>query len=260
MLASMERLPLVIGNWKMELSHRGQLELARSLKQVFKGFSRDIELVVCPSYPALAPVADLLKRTAFSVGAQHVHWAERGAWTGAVSLSQISPFVQWSLVGHSEQRALSRLTDEQVQVTAHLALQHGLFPVVCIGETREEYDADRTVEKVTAQMQSLLQKASRASLAKLVVAYEPIWAIGTGELPDPGDAASVMLLIRKLAAERFGNDVAERMRVIYGGSVKARNVAAYVAEPGVDGVLVGGASVHPREFLDIARLVQEAGR
>lgn len=251
----MERTRLVIGNWKMELSYGGQLELARSIKQLLPSVSKNVDIVICPSYPVLAAVREVLHGGVLALGAQHVHWEERGAWTGEVSVSQLASLVAWCIVGHSEQRHLTGMTDEQVCATAHLLLQQGITPVVCVGETREEHDTEVTIGKVTAQVAALLRTTTRTSLSKLVIAYEPIWAIGSGEMPDPEEAASVMLLIRKLVAEQFDNEVAERVRVIYGGSVSARTAASYVTEPGVDGVLVGGASLKPRDFIEIVRLV-----
>ena len=256
---SQERTKLVIGNWKMELSYKGQVELGRSLKILLHGTVADeVQVVVCPSYPVLFEMRTMFEKSGVVVGAQHVHWEERGPWTGAVSVTQLAPLVEWCIVGHSEQRYLAGITDEQVCLSAHLLLQHGMLPIVCVGETQEERAQDATVRKVTEQVTSLFRKATRTSLRKLVIAYEPVWAIGSGELPDPGETASVMLLVRKLAAERFGGEAAERLRVIYGGSVNPTNAASYVAEPGVDGVLVGGASVHPRQFADIIKIVQGA--
>lgn len=256
---AMKRRPLVIGNWKMELSAKAELELVRALKKHLAGQTLTAEVVVCPSFPSLAPVHEALARqTAISVGAQTVHWLEKGPWTGAVSVLHLSPYVQWCIVGHSEQRDLTGMSDDEVNQTTALLLRHGITPIVCLGETLEERQADQTVAKVTTQVEQLLQTVNRVALSKLVIAYEPIWAIGSGEMPEPADAAGTMLLVRKLVAQRFGQDVSERLRIVYGGSVKAATVAPFVAEPGVDGVLVGGASVHPGEFFDIIQRVQEA--
>lgn len=246
----------------MELSHKGELELARALKRQFKGMSlTEAEVVVCPSHASLAAVGEVLgAKSKIGLGAQHVHWEEKGAWTGAVSVLQVASYVKWCLVGHSEQRMLSGVTEENVQRTANMLMQHDIVPVVCIGETREEREADQTVAKITGQVEVLLSKMMRASLTKLAVAYEPIWAIGTGDTPDPIDVAGIMLLIRKIVAGRFGNEAAQRLRILYGGSVKSSNVEPYVKEPGVDGVLVGGASVEPRQFLDIVKVLQRINR
>lgn len=257
----MEREGLVVGNWKMELSHKGECEVARSLKRLLAGRKVGVEIVVCPSYPSLPAVSELLAGVArVSVGAQDVSPEESGAYTGAVSVGQIAPFAKWCIVGHSEVRARAGVTDEQVQAAASLLLARGISPVVCVGESREERASDRTVARIEEQVTVLLNKLTRTSLTRLVIAYEPIWAISTQSpsvLPDPAEAAGIMLLVRKLAAARFGSEAAQRLRILYGGSVTADNVPAFVAEPGVDGVLVGGASVRPRELLQIAQTVAD---
>lgn len=252
----MERKPVVVGNWKMELSHKASTEAALSIKKLLKNITLKCEVVVCPSYPALAAVKEVFGKTTVAVGAQNVHWEERGAWTGQVSVSQIMPFAAWSIVGHSEQRALTGETEDEVTLKASLLLQHGIAPIVCIGESREEREAEQTVTKVTQQIQHFLSKMTRTSLSKVVIAYEPIWAIGSGQMPEPSDVAEIMLLIRKQVAGRFGNEAADKLRILYGGSVTPTNVAPYMAEPGVDGVLVGGASTHPMQFVEIIKTVQ----
>jgi len=259
----MDRRSVVVGNWKMELSHKGELELARSLKRFFKSARPKIDVVVCPSYPSLARVSEVFERgQAVSVGAQNIHWDEKGAWTGSVSVLQVAPFVHWCIVGHSEVRRVTSESDDQVQRKMSLLLRHGIEPVVCIGESGEEREADRTVDKVTGQMKILLDKLTRTMLSKVVICYEPIWAISANRpqaLPDPAEVAGTMLLIRKLAATRFDSEAAERLRILYGGSVGPDNVAMYVREPGVDGVLVGGASLQPRKFAEVVKVVQDAG-
>jgi triosephosphate isomerase len=253
----MSRTPLIVGNWKMELSHKAELEVVRALKGLLKGTSLQSEVVICPSCPSLAAVVGMLKHTEkLQVGAQAIHWEEKGAFTGAVSVLQVSEFVNWVIAGHSEQRAMWHMTEEMVQAQVDLAQKHGLTPVICIGETAEERRADKTVERVSQQIYHLLGKATRTALSKLVIAYEPIWAIGTGETPDPNDMAATMLLIRKLVAERFDRQLSERLRVIYGGSVTPQNIGTLIDQPGVDGVLVGGASTHPIQFVEIIKAVE----
>jgi triosephosphate isomerase len=255
----MARTPVVIGNWKMELSHKGALEALLAVKKLLKNESPSLDIVICPSYPVLAPAFELVgKSTKLQLGAQNIHWEERGAWTGEVSVMQLLPFIDWCIVGHSERRQLTHETDEHVGHKAHLLLTHGVSPIICIGETREENQAGATASKIQAQMAEMCRHLTRISLVKTVIAYEPIWAIGSGETPDPASAASVMLLIRKMAAEQFGPEAAERLRIIYGGSVTPSNVEPFVAEPGVDGVLVGGASTKPGQFVDIVRRVASA--
>ncbi len=253
---------LVVGNWKMQLSHKGELEIVIALKKLLKSIDlAGAAVVICPSYPSLPVLAEALKKHAtISLGAQNVHWEEKGACTGSVSISQIAPFVEWCIVGHSEQRKLTRETDEEISHTARQLLNHGIRPIVCLGETAEERAADETVSKVTTQMRTLLANMTRSLLPQLVIAYEPIWAISSNQpdfLPDPADTAGTMLLIRKLAAAQFGNDIAQRMLVLYGGSVSSSNVGQYIKEPGVNGVLVGSASTHPRQFVEIINTVQQ---
>jgi triosephosphate isomerase len=261
-LKYMPRKPLIVGNWKMELSHKAALELTRALKKLLHSSEVTSDLVICPSFPSLSEVAESVKNVEYlQVGAQNVHWEEKGAWTGEVSISQISPFIKWCIIGHSEQRRFTDETDEVVARKATLLLTHGVTPIVCIGETAEEHAADATVAKITAQINSLVSTMTRSALSKLVITYEPIWAISAnhpGQLPDPTDIAEDIMLIRKIIAARFDQEAAERLRILYGGSVNGENVGSYASEPGVDGVLVGNASLHPLQFIEIIKQVQSA--
>lgn len=255
----MDRKALVVGNWKMQLSYKGELELARALKNLLRGVTVTADIVVCPSFAALEAVGEVFKNSdKVELGAQGIFGEEKGAFTGQVSVLQISSLVRWCIVGHSEQRAVYRLTDGDVQRQADLALKHGLVPIICVGETAEERATEQTVKKITEQVTGLLQKLTRASFSKLVVAYEPVWAIGSGEQPDPNDISAILLLIRKLITERFDRQASDRVRLLYGGSVTPDTVGLFVSEPGVDGVLVGGASTHPNQFVDILKKVQAA--
>lgn len=254
----MNRKALVVGNWKMQLSYKGELELARSLKNLLRGVAVTCEVVVCPSFPSLEAIGEVLKNSdKMELGAQGIYEEEKGAFTGQVSVLQISSLVRWCIVGHSEQRVIYQLIDSDVQRQADLALKHGLAPIICVGETAEERAAEQTVTKITEQVASLLQKLTRASFSKLVIAYEPVWAIGSGEQPDPNDVSAILLLIRKLITERFDRQASDRVRLLYGGSVTPETTGLFVSEPGVDGVLVGGASTHPMQFLEIIKIVQE---
>ncbi len=260
----MNRRPVVIGNWKMELSYKGSIEAASAIKKLLTTESKDVDVVVCPSFPVIADIKNVLQQSEkVQVGAQHVHWEEKGAWTGQVSAVQLASLVQWCIVGHSEVRELTGQTDEHVQLAAQLLLKHGITPIICIGETLEERQADQTMTKITAQVHGIVSKATRLALTTMVIVYEPIWAIsaaGTGQTPAPEDVAGIIVLIRKLVAERFGNEGAQRLRILYGGSVNPANIQPIVSEPGVDGVLVGGASLHPMDFVEIVRIVQEAAQ
>lgn len=257
----MEKKPLFVGNWKMELSHKAAVEVVQAIKkQITPGLRSDI--VVCPSYPSLQAIAEMLRKTkTIATGAQNVYHEEKGAITGAVSVIQIKPFVEWCIIGHSEQRALTGESDEQILQKANLLLQHGLQPVICLGESAAERESDQTVEKITRQMDTLLSGIERSSLPRVVLCYEPIWAISsvrTMPMPDPQDISQIIMLIRKRIAHRFDSDIVERVRILYGGSVDEKSVAQYMGEPGVDGVLVGSASLHPRQFLDIVKQGEDA--
>ncbi len=251
----MDKIPLVVGNWKMELSHKSAVEVASSLKKMMNEKTYAADIVVCPSFPSLPAVSLAMKGTNVSVGAQNVHSEEKGAYTGSVSVGQLREFISWCIVGHSEVRAAQGDSDLLVLQKVKLLLSHGIRPIVCIGETQEEHDNAGTISVISAQIDELLSGLDRVSLLKTVIAYEPVWAIGTGVLPDPNEVYEVLLLIRKRIAERFDIELADRVHLLYGGSVQADTVHPYISGPGADGVLVGGASIHPRDFLDIVSRV-----
>lgn len=242
----------------MELSHKAAVALAKSLRSSLNSMDATADVVICPSYPSLPAIAEIFPADGRAgVGAQDVDVEEKGAFTGQVSVMQLASFVQWCIVGHSERRQLLGESDEQVMHKADLLLRHGLIPIICIGETAAEKQQDETIGKVTEQLGTIMATLPRTSLLKAVIAYEPIWAIGTGEQPEPDSVAEVNLLIRKMLAERFDTQLSERVRIIYGGSVNPDNVASYVGGPYADGVLVGAASVHAGQFLEIIKGVQE---
>ncbi len=245
----------------MELSYKASIELALGLNRNLKDVEVKCEAVVCPSFPVLREVSEILtKGKKLKVGAQNVHWEERGAWTGEVSVNQIKPWASWCIVGHSERRALTGETDEQVRLKTETLLQSGIRPIVCVGETEAEREEDRTVERITRQVTAVLDSLTRVGLARVVFAYEPIWAIGTGAAASADDAAEVIVLIRKLAAEKFGGEAADTLRILYGGSVNVENAGEFIHEPGIDGVLVGKASTRPREvrgMIEIANQIED---
>lgn len=254
----MGRKPIIVGNWKMELSHKAAREIAHAVKTLLHNIHVAADVVICPSFPSLGVVQEELQRSEnLFVGAQNIHHEEKGAWTGEVSVVQIHSVATWCIVGHSEVRSVTHESETLVVKKVGLLLKHGIKPIICIGETQEEKHDDLTIKKVTGQMDVILQGIERTSLPHLVIAYEPIWAIGSGVLPDPDTVCETILLIRKLVAERHGQDSADRLRIIYGGSVTKDNVGRYVGGPCADGVLLGGASLHPREFVDIVSIVQE---
>ena len=251
----MNRKGVVVGNWKMELSHKASVGLAKSLASMAEDMKSGVDVVVCPSFVSLGAVKDILKDSLYQIGAQHVHYKERGAYTGEVSVVQLAGLTSWCLIGHSEHRALSRQTDEEIAVASGLLLQHGISPVLCFGENAGEREAGETVDVVMRQLGYWLEHTNRVEAIKTTLAYEPIWAIGTGVLPNPDDVAEVVLSIRKMIAGRFDAEAAGRVCILYGGSVKPETAGQYVGGPMADGVLVGGASLHPRQFLDIVKEV-----
>lgn len=251
----MNKIPLVVGNWKMELSHKSAVEVQSAMKKMLQEKTYGVDIVVCPSFPSLAAVAMGLRGTPIAVGAQDVHHEEKGAYTGSVSVASLREFITWCIVGHSEVRSAHLDTDMLVARKAQLLLSHGIRPIVCMGETRQQHDDGQTIAVVSAQLDVLLGQLDRVSLLKTVLVYEPIWAIGTGTRPDPNEVYEVLLLIRKRIAGHFDIELADRVHLLYGGSVRADTVSSYIAGPGADGVLVGGASIHPRDFIDIVSQV-----
>ncbi|MFN3920110.1 MAG: triose-phosphate isomerase [Methylohalobius sp.] len=249
------RRPLVVGNWKMNGTRSSVCELLEAiLKGLPKGISVDVG--VCPAYVFIPQAAEQLKGSPVLLGAQNVSDQEAGAFTGEVSAAMLKEFgCQLAIVGHSERRLLYRETDALVAARYQKAIEHGLCPILCIGETLEQREAGRTFEVVDAQLNAVLSQAGLESLTRAVIAYEPVWAIGTGHTATPQQAQEVHDYIRqKLAIQ--DRAVAERVRILYGGSVNAENAKELFAMPDIDGGLIGGASLKAESFLAI---VQAAG-
>jgi triosephosphate isomerase len=248
---------LLAGNWKMNpVSAAGAADLVRGILPAAGEHSR-VEVVVCPPYIWLLGVAELLQETSVELGAQDCFWEPSGAFTGEVSAAMLAGWCQWVIVGHSERRHIFGETDDVVARKAAAALAAGLEVIVCVGETLEEHEAGRTDEVVTAQVRASLAECSADDSAKLVLAYEPVWAIGTGLNADPEHAYKTMRLIRNQVGDLIGPGAARKVRVLYGGSVSAQNVESYVELPHCDGCLVGGASLKVDEFSAMIRVVAE---
>jgi len=227
-------------------------EAVALVQAILAGLRTEREVVVAPPFTALAAVAPLLRGTALGLGAQDMHWEKEGAFTGAVS----GPMLRDAgcthvIVGHSERRQLFGDTDEGVARKAGAALAHGLVPIVCVGETLAERESSRTMEVVERQVERALRTITPQQAAGIVVAYEPVWAIGTGKVATPEQAQEVHAFIRKLVARSHGDAVAAALRILYGGSVKPDNAGALMAQPDLDGALVGGASLDAASFLKI---------
>jgi len=251
------RKPFVAGNWKMykTVSEARQLvsELVPGL-QVIEG----VEKVLCPPFTALMAVASLLEGTDIGLGAQNMHWEQSGAYTGEISPSMIAELCRYVIIGHSERRQFFGETDETVNFKLQSALAHGLTPIVCVGETLDEYETGRTAEVISTQIRGGFRGIEGlfelVNTAPFVVAYEPVWAIGTGRASTAAGAAAVVGdVIRPALQDMFGEPVSSAVRVLYGGSVKAVIAAEFFAEPEIDGALVGGASLKVSDFTQIAQ-------
>lgn len=253
------RRPLVAGNWKM---FKTVAEARHLVSELVPGLQaiRGVESAICPPYTALLAVRALLEGTEIALGAQNMYWETSGAFTGEVSPLMVAEFCRYVIIGHSERRAYFGETDDTVNRKAQSALDHRLTPIVCVGETLEENETGRTFEVVSRQVKqglgrlSITEKEDKKESVPLVIAYEPVWAIGTG-LAATADGANAILadVIRPTLADLYGTDVATNVRILYGGSVKADNAAEYFSQPEIDGALVGGASLKPAEFLAITQ-------
>ncbi len=247
------RTPLLAGNWKM-WGTRGEAAALSTALTAVVGRTPGREVMIAPPFTALDVVRSVLDGSAIQLGAQNLHWEPKGAFTGEISAPMlVEAGCTYVIIGHSERRQLFGETNETVNKRLHAALAAGLTPVVCVGETLQERDADATVQVVERQVVAGLAGISPAALAKSVVAYEPVWAIGTGKTATPAQAQDVHRTIREQLAKVADQHTADRVRILYGGSVKPDNIDSLMAEPDVDGALVGGASLVAEQFIRIVQ-------
>lgn len=246
------RTPIVAGNWKMNKTVAEARELVAELVPLVKNMP-DVEIVLCPPASALLPVSALLEGTKIGLGAQNMHWESGGAYTGELAPVMVAEFGQFVILGHSERRAYFGETDETVNKKVHAAQANGLIPIVCVGETLEENEISQTSEVVSKQIKAGLADVS----ADLVIAYEPIWAIGTGLAATGEMANDTIKTIRTVLAELFDEETAQKIRILYGGSVKGSNAAEFFSQPDIDGALVGGAALNAAGFAAIAAAAQD---
>lgn len=247
----MSRQTLIAGNWKMNTRREAAIALA---KDVVAGLheSPAAEVVLCPPYVYLDAVADVLAGTAIELGAQNVYPEGDGAFTGEVNPSMLADIgCRFVILGHSERRQLMGESDANVSKKLHAALANHLVPIVCVGETLEQREADQTESVIAEQLNGSLEGLDDARAAGIVIAYEPVWAIGTGRTATPEQAEAVHVFIRNLLSKKFGAEVAGQIRIQYGGSVKPTNAAELLGQPNIDGALVGGASLKAEDFLGI---------
>lgn len=249
----MARTPLVAGNWKMFKTVADARHLVSELVPGLQAVA-GVDKVICPPFTALLAVAALLEGTPIGLGAQNMHWEAQGAFTGEIAPTMLAELCRFVILGHSERRTYFGETDETVNRKVHAALAHGLTPIVCVGETLAENDAGRTGEVVERQVREGLAGLSLTDGSALVVAYEPVWAIGTGKAATAGDANHVhAAIVRPALAGLLGENVAQSIRILYGGSVKGSNAAEYFGMSDIDGALVGGASLKAADFIAIAQ-------
>jgi triosephosphate isomerase (TIM) len=245
------RLPIVAGNWKMNYGPGAAREFAESLLSGLTSIS-GVECLLCPPFVSLPAVHAVLAGSAVKLGAQNMYFEERGAYTGEISPTMLGELCQYVILGHSERRSYFGETDELVNKKVQAAFTHGLKPIVCVGERLEDRDASLTERVITTQVHGSLANLPANWLSDLVVAYEPIWAIGTGRAATAEDAEDAAAIIRALLGEMYGATAANSVRIQYGGSVTPSNIAEFAALPDIDGSLVGGASLK-LDFIDIVR-------
>ncbi|MEX2275284.1 MAG: triose-phosphate isomerase [Actinomycetota bacterium] len=251
------RRPIIAANWKMHKTHLEAIRDTQKLSYLLDAEDTErVEVVLCPTFTALRAVQTLIDgdKLAFGLGAQNVYPKDAGAYTGEISPPMLTALkVAYVIVGHSERRELFGETDELVNQKVKAVLAHQMTPILCVGESLSERDAGGTEQKVGEQLRADLKGVDAERAASMVVAYEPIWAIGTGRNAQPADAGAVVSHIRTVLDSLYGGDVARGVRVQYGGSVKAGNIRDFMAHPEIDGALVGGASLDPEELALIVK-------
>jgi triosephosphate isomerase (TIM) len=225
------------------------IELLQGLREI-----KGIDIVLCPPFPSILPVAAMLEGTSIDVGAQNMHWEASGAFTGEVAPPMLAEFCKYVIIGHSERRAYFGETDATVNRKVIAALEHKLIPIMCVGETLDDNEAGITADVVTRQLNEGLKGVSADQISSIVIAYEPVWAIGTGKAATAEGAKHVIGdLIRGRLGQLYGDELAEAVRILYGGSVKASNAGEFFKYPDIDGALVGGASLKASEFVPIVQ-------
>jgi len=242
------RKPLIAGNWKMNTKLEEAENLVRAMLAELDSID-SVEKVLCPPFISLATIKELIKGTSIKLGAQNMYFEDKGAYTGETSPLMLIDLCDFVILGHSERRQYFAETDELVNKKVKKALEFRLKPILCVGESLEENEAGRTEQKITRQVNAGLAEINPTS--QLVIAYEPIWAIGTGKAATGKQANSTISLIRSIIANLWGSETAKAIRILYGGSVTSSNIAEFIAESDIDGALVGGASLKADEFVSI---------
>lgn len=253
MSANSSRKPIVAGNWKMNKTVAEAIDLATAIKRDLAG-CKDVDVVLCPPFTALKAVSDVVSGTHIDLGAQNMHWEKSGAFTGEVSAEMLREvYCHYVILGHSERRQYFGETDAIVNKKTKSALESNLTPIVCVGETLAEREAGKTNDVVGTQVRGSLAGLSPRQLVETVIAYEPVWAIGTGKTATSAQAQEVHAFIRKVLVEIADEAVSQAVRIQYGGSVKASNARELFGMPDIDGGLIGGASLEARSFIEIVQ-------
>ncbi len=248
----MARRPIIAGNWKLHKDHEETRTTVQALASRLDSGTPDVDVVICPTFTSIPAAVEASRGTSISIGSQNVAWESSGAFTGEVSSEMLERLgVEYVIIGHSERRWVFSETDEMVNLKLRKVLEGKLVPVVCVGERIEEREHDRTEEIVSGQVGAAFRDVSGEAVERVVIAYEPVWAIGTGRTATPEQADEVHHLIRGLVRASFGDCVADGVRILYGGSVKPGNAGEILARNDVDGVLVGGASLEAESFAEI---------
>lgn len=248
----MSRRPLIAGNWKMNNNIAQTQEYFDDFLPKVKDLV-DVDIVICPPFTNLFIAAQNIKGSSVKLGAQNMHWEESGAFTGEISPVMLKDIpCDYVIIGHSERRQHFKETDDMVNKKVKTALKYDIIPIICVGETLKQRDEGITIPWVLSQVENALNGLTYEEVEKVVFAYEPIWAIGTGKTASSSDAQEVISVIRKKIQELYDNNIAEKVRILYGGSVKPNNIKGLMDEPDIDGALVGGASLKPESFYQIA--------
>jgi triosephosphate isomerase len=247
------RIPIIAGNWKMYKTEEEALQLVSDLKQKLKDV-KGVKIVICPPFTALSSVKNAVENSSILLGAQNMHWEEKGAFTGEVSPTMLlTAGCKYVIIGHSERRSYFFETDHSVNLKVKSALKFNLSPIICAGEKLEEREANKTEEVIEIQVKGAFKDLSAQQAEKTVIAYEPVWAIGTGRTATPEQANEVHIFIRNLLSVQFSKDCAEKINILYGGSVKPENSKELLEMSDIDGALVGGASLDADAFERIVR-------
>ncbi|MHB2148961.1 triose-phosphate isomerase [Calditrichota bacterium LG25] len=253
----MKRQIVIAGNWKMHKTNSEAMQLANQVRIKTMDITKT-QIVICPPFTALAPVYEVIGDSRIHLGAQNMFWEKEGAFTGEISAGMIkSTGADYVIIGHSERRQYFGESDETVNKKVKAALENGLKPIVCVGETLEEREANITLKVVSRQIRGAFADLSAEQMKKVIVAYEPVWAIGTGKTATPEQAQQVHQEIRQLLTEMFGSEIGEKMVIQYGGSVKPANAESLLSQPDIDGALVGGACLKADSFSDIIHIAEK---